>query len=423
MPSLARNHRQVLAAPPIGGKRTRYTVDGVPGLLLDVFASGRRVWYVRYLVGDRPNRKWRSLKLGDATALPLSDAVERARKIKVAVDDGADPIKDKRSRTRGGKTFGDLFDSWYERHALAQLARPIDERKKYDNHLREPFGTTAVLEIQRTDVAALRDRLVVDSGPVSSNNIVTLFNRVMNWAVDEGLVAFNPAHRLRKVGLERPRERVLSHDEVKTLWLALSRLDAATNEHVKQGKPGRILSVATRCAIRILLLTGQRRGEVAGIRKAEIDLHPTEPVWTIPSHRTKNRLLHRIPLCPMARHEFEQALQASRRNSEFLFPTAVLDGRDAPIIPDALSRAMNRLTSELGITGVGPHDLRRTVGTELARLGLPTHVRSLILNHSPESRGVTDVVYNRYAYDREKRDALMQWEVRLAEIVGLNSAT
>ena len=118
MPMLSRNHRQVLAAPPIEGKRTRYTIEGAPGLLLDVFASGRRVWYVRYLVGDRPHRKWRSLKLGDATALPLSDAVERARKIKVAVDDGGDPVVEKRAPRKTGKTFGELFEAWYERHAL-----------------------------------------------------------------------------------------------------------------------------------------------------------------------------------------------------------------------------------------------------------------------------------------------------------------
>ena len=175
--------------------------------------------------------------------------------------------------------------------------------------------------------------------------------------------------------------------------------------------------MATRCALRIILLTGQRRVEVSGIRKSEVDLLAVEPVWTIPSHRTKNRLLHRIPICAMARKEFETALEASRRNSEYLFPSPLLDGRDVPIIPDAISRAMNRLNVELNISGAGPHDLRRTVGTELARLGLPTHVRALVLNHSPERRGVTDVVYNRYAYDKEKREALTKWEEQLGAIL------
>ena len=95
----------------------------------------------------------------------------------------------------------------------------------------------------------------------------------------------------------------------------------------------------------------------------------SRPVWTIPSLRTKNRLLHRVPLAPMARAQFETALAASRSNSEYLFPTLVLDGRDAPMIPEAITRAMVRLCAELRITGAGPHDLRRTVGTQLAMLG------------------------------------------------------
>jgi hypothetical protein len=78
---------------------------------------------------------------------------------------------------------------------------------------------------------------------------------------------------------------------------------------------------------------------------------------------------------------------------------------------------MARLIAELKIPTVSPHDLRRTVGTELARLGLPVHVRSLVLNHSPMSRGITDAVYNRYAYDNEKREALEAWEARLALLI------
>ena len=417
MPALSRNHRQALAARPIDGKRTRYYIEGVRGLLLDVFPSGKRVWYVRYEVGKGVLRRSRSFKIGDAAHIGMSAAIDRAREVMATVDvEGQDPQAQKRLGIANVITFGHLFEAWYERHALPTLARPLDERKKYENHLLRPFGATPIADIKRTDVSTLRDRLVVESGPVSSNNIVTLFNRVMNWAVDEGMIEFNPAHRLRKVGLERPRERVLSEDEIRKVWHALARLDRATGDHIRKGKPGRMLSASSRCAIRIMLLTGQRRAEVAGIRKSEIDLGDS-PVWTIPSSRTKNRLLHRVPLAPMARREFAIALSAARTNSEYLFPSVVLDGRDAPIIPDGLSRAMNRLTAELRITGVGPHDLRRTVGTQLALLGVPVHVRALILNHSPHTRGVTDVVYNRYAYDKEKREAYGLWEKRLSKIL------
>ncbi len=83
----------------------------------------------------------------------------------------------------------------------------------------------------------------------------------------------------------------------------------------------------------------------------------------------------------------------------------------------AVTRAMARLVAEMKISKVSPHDLRRTVGTEMARLGIPSHVRSLVLNHSPRSRGVTDAVYNRYAYDKEKLEALTVWEAELAKLI------
>lgn len=110
------------------------------------------------------------------------------------------------------------------------------------------------------------------------------------------------------------------------------------------------------------------------------------------------------------------ALSASPRSSDFVFPTPAA-GDDVPILATTVTRAMSRVTAELSIKGASPHDLRRTVGTELARLRIDSHVRKLILNHAPRSRDVTETVYNRYAYDTEKRDALTRWEQRLAAII------
>jgi integrase len=87
----------------------------------------------------------------------------------------------------------------------------------------------------------------------------------------------------------------------------------------------------------------------------------------------------------------------------------------------AITRAMARVVAELKIAKVSPHDLRRTVGTEMARLGIPLHVRSLVLNHSPQSRGITEAVYNRYAYDKEKREALAIWEAQVAALTATPS--
>ena len=115
MPILSRNHKQVLAAKPIGGKRTRYQVHDVRGLLLDVFPSGKRIWYVRYEVGKGQLRRSRSFKIGDAAHVSLSTAIDQARSIMSDVDvDGGDPQLKKRLGTQNVITFDQLFENSFD---------------------------------------------------------------------------------------------------------------------------------------------------------------------------------------------------------------------------------------------------------------------------------------------------------------------
>lgn len=417
MPILARNHRQVLAAKAIDGKRTQYRINGVAGLVLDVRPTGRRTWFVRYQQGGRNGRKFRWYKIGDASAVGLADAAERARKVMTAVEtEQRDPVVERQEQIRGGLTFGDLFEDWFTRHAKPKLARAETDRTVYRCHIAKSFAKKKIADLRRMEIGRLRDAVAQAASPLTSNNVVELINRVLNWAVDEGIIEVNPGARLRKVGVKRPRERVLGESEVGIFWHALSAMDEMTGEHMARAEKGRMLSPETRSILRLLLLTGQRRGEVVGARKSELALGGAEPVWTIPGDRTKNGLLHRLPLCPMAHAEFSKAIAASPNDSLFVFPSP-----DAPtqqhISADAITRAMARVVGELEISKVSPHDLRRTVGTEMARLGIPVHVRALLLNHSPMTRGVTDAVYNRYAYDKEKREALAAWEVRVESLI------
>ena len=418
MPTLKRNHRQVLAARAVDGKRTRYRIEGVPGLRLDVGISGSRFWYVRYQPGGRNSRRFRYYKIGDATTISLETASKRAHDILNAVHvEERDPIAERSQRkTDGALCFSDLFDEWYARHAKPNLARHETDLTYYRCHIKGDFAKRSVAELKRLEIARYRDSVARKTSSLVSNEVLMLINRVLNWSLDEGLIDANPAARLRKVGKKRPRERVLSEDEIRMLWHALAGMETMTRDHLKPGEPRRMLSPSTRSSLRLLLLTGQRRGEISGARKSELELSGPSPVWTIPGARTKNRILHRLPLAPMAAAEFARAVAASPKSSPFVFPSAD-DPVEAAISANAITRAMARLTAQLGIAGAAPHDLRRTVGTEMAKLGLPVHVRSLVLNHSSQSRSVTDAVYNRYAYDPEKRDALSRWENCLSTIL------
>lgn len=417
MPSLKRNFRQVLAACPIDGKRTRYRIEGVPGLVLDVRPNGTRTWFVRYQPGGRRGRTFRWYKIGDANAIGIVDATERAKKVVTAVEDEQrDPYIERIEKVREGLTFGELFEDWFARYAEPTLSRAKTDRIVYRCHIEADFAKKRLIDIKRIDIGRFRDQVAAGASPLTSNSVVELIGRVLNWAVDEGMLEVNPSARLRKVGIYRPRERVLSETEIRQFWNALNAMEGMIGEHMGRGEKGRMLSPTTRSVLRLLLLTGQRRGEVVGALKSELELGGKEPVWTISGDRTKNGLLHRLPLCPLAKTEFAKAVQLSDSKSPFVFPSFE-EPLTRPIYAEAVTRAMARLVGELEMPRVSPHDLRRTVGTEMAKLGLPVHVRSLILNHSPMSRGITDAVYNRYAYDKEKRQALLTWEHRLAEMV------
>lgn len=421
MPSLKRNHRTVSAAQPIDGKRTQYRIEGVAGLVLDVRPNGKRTWFVRYQPGGRKGRTFRWYKIGDATSIGLADASDRAKKVVAAVEDEhRDPYVERLEKVREGQTFAELFEDWYARHAEPKLARAETDRIVYRCHIEADFARTRVADLKRIEIGRFRDKVAKDASPLTSNSVIELIGRVLNWAVDEGMIEVNPAARLRKVGVKRPRERVLTESGIPKFWAALAAMDGMTGEHMALGQKGRMLSPSTRSILRLLLLTGQRRGEVVGAMKSELELAGKEAVWTIPGERTKNKLLHRLPLCPMAKAEFAKAVKASPANSPFVFPSE--DDPGSPITAEAITRAMARLVSEIEVPRVSPHDLRRTVGTEMARLGLPVHVRSLVLNHSPISRGITDAVYNRYAYDREKREALAAWEAQLTQLIACQPA-
>lgn len=434
MPTLKANHRVIKAAKPLAGKRTRYRIEGIEGLWLDVSATGTRYWYVRYQPGGRSSRQERWYRIGNAASVSLADATEKTRKIVTAAyAEERDPHAERSLKRSDTLTLGDLYKDWYARHAAPKLARAYTDDSTWRTHIEKSLGRQRVLAIKRAEVGRLRDKVVTTGGPIASNNVLTLINRVLNWAVDEGLIEFNPAARLRKVGEAKPRERVLSDADIPKFWAALDAMDGMTGKHMAKAEKGRMLSPATRSALRLMLLTGQRRTEVIEAAKSELDLSSAEPVWMIPGERTKNGLLHRVPLCPMAADEFRKAVASSPPASRLVFPSPVQrppepDRRrtktsgpeEFPILASAVTRAMARLVAELKIAPVSPHDLRRTVGTQLAILGLPTHVRSLVLNHSAMARSITDAVYNRYAYDKEKREALMAWETRLKLLIAPN---
>lgn len=141
MPLLKRNHRQILSARAIGGKQTRYRIEGVPGLWLYVSPTGTKTWYARYQMGSGKRRRERWFWIGDACSLGLAKATLQAQEIRNRAQvEERDPHAERAVRRSDALTFSDLFHEWHERHALPKLARAALDLSIYKFHLEDDFA-------------------------------------------------------------------------------------------------------------------------------------------------------------------------------------------------------------------------------------------------------------------------------------------
>jgi integrase len=400
MPILPHNQHAIDGLSCVAGKRTTFNSTVVVGLVLEVMPSGNRSWRVRYRTGGGRRGLTRTFTIGDASVIKLGPAVDKAREVLAAVQlEGRDPQAE---RQVSDKTFDALFTDWLERHAKIKKKSWGHDKAMYVRHVQSRLGRMAAEDIKRRDVVAALDDIARVASGIQANRAQALISAVLNWAVNEGRLDVSPTFRIPKRGAETARERTLSANEISLFWNNLA--DGPLGLKIER-------------VLRLALLTGQRRSEIAEAQKAELDLSAHNPSWIIPGARTKNGILHMVPLTPLAAQLFSEAISDS--------PTSlVFPGRgstDNAIDPHAVTRAMRRLTLKLSIKNATVHDLRRTVGTNLARLGVSKDIRARVLNHVDGARNVTDAVYNRHEFAVEKRAALNLWEIELKRIFSISS--
>lgn len=385
MPKLSSHPRVVGSALAIDGKRTKYSVEGVPGLVLDCTPDGLRTWYVRYQVGHgRNNRVMRYHRLGSFSSgqpdyLSLGQAKDRVAAVRTdAKRDGKDAFADARSSCKGA-TFDDLFLRWLERHSKRHKRSWRQDESRYRIHLQKRIGAIVAADLKRRDIIRALDAIADCVSGVTANRCQAVISAVLSWAMDEDLIEHSPAHGIRKRGQEVPRERVLSFTELRAFWNSLgdTQMDSA---------------------VKLLLLLGQRRNETGGAKAHEFRVDG----WHLPGERTKNGLPHLVPLTDNARRLF---------GSGFNFD------------PSRLSHRVQRIVCDLGIEDFRLHDLRHCVATGMAALGIPREVRERIQNQVTGRRMSVAARYDQYDYLDEKRRALELWERQLTSIVekGMNT--
>jgi site-specific recombinase XerD len=247
--------------------------DDVPGFGIRVRASGARTWIFQYKIGGRTRR----LVLGKVSAIKLAKARDIAGELHAKVRLGGDPASEKREKVqRALDTFGSLVDLF-----LAQYRARASTKDGVDRHLRKyaaPLHPMPVTAIGRRDIAELLAKIDKTSGPTTANRVRATLSACFSWAIREGLALSNPIANT-KSGKSGPGTGVLSNDELRRIWKT-----AGDDTY------GVI--------IKLLILTGQRRSEIAKLCWAEVDLE--RHTLNLSAERTKNKRQHVVPLAPTA---------------------------------------------------------------------------------------------------------------------------
>jgi integrase len=369
--------------PPKSGQRDLFDA-GYPGLSLRVSYGGARTWIYFY----RLHNKLRRLSLGRYPAMSLDEARAAWRIARLAVSKGENPAHVRPTRA---DTFAAVAEDWLKRDQ-AHNRSAGEVRRTIERDVLPVWGDRLIAGIGRRDVAELVDRVVDRGATTMARRLHSHLHRLFRWSVGRGIIEVNPMADLPKPGSAVRRDRVLDDTELAAIWKAAAQVAWPFGP-----------------AIRLLVLTAARREEIGSLRWSEI----AGDEIRLPAERSKNKEPRVIPLSPAA----IEIIEALPRRGDYVFSAngSGLGG---------WSKAKRALDAAIAKTNGGPlppwrlHDLRRTVATDLQRLGVGLQVIESILGHISGSRAGVTGVYQRYQFEAEMRDALSLWAQELERLTG-----
>jgi integrase len=336
-----------LAKPRAG---VAYIYDTItPSLAIRVTSAGGR----SFVVVKKINGKTQRITLGRFPGLRLDDARQAARTIAGEIAKGDDPVALRRAARARKTTLADLWPS-YLSHLKQRNRTWRRDEKRWQTEVSPALGNKALAEITRSGCQALVDRIGADR-PVAANRIASFLSAFLNFAVRSDRLAVNPAKGLIRFQ-ETSRSRVLKSDELENLMKAI---EAEKDPWVS--------------VLLMLMFTGARRGSVVSMRWEDIDLGAA--IWTIPAQVAKNKTATPIPLTQPAVRLLQQQLERSA-GEPWVFPSPIGDGHLVGL-PKAWARVLRRAK----INNLRIHDIRRSVGTAMARTGASPHLIATGLGH------------------------------------------
>ena len=393
---------------PIKGNRITYfagaTIQGAKaprGFGVRVTASGARAFILNYRLRGREHRftigawpDWSALK-----------AVREARNLRQRVDRGENPLQD-RAPIPTTKSVSSVIDDFMTRYARSK-ERPLRSadqiQSAFDRLVKPRIGKIGVYDLRRSHIAEMLDRVEDDAGPGQADRVRAYLRKALSWYAERD-DEFNLNAAFVRVGAranpkDRARTRVLSDDELRIVWPLLS--EAGTFAAL----------------VKTLLLTAQRRDEVANMTWAEIG---TDGTWTIPAERYKTKQPNHVPLSAAARTLIEA--QPKIAGCDYVFPSSVKTpfsgfGKSKARLDKDVLLYMRKSAKRAEVDPLPNwtlHDLRRTAKTLMARAGVRPDISERVLGHV--IAGV-EGTYDRHSYADEKRDALEKLAAMIERIL------
>jgi integrase len=364
--------------------------DAIPGFGLRVRDTGSRSWIFQYKVAGSTRR----LVIGQASAIKLGRAKEIASEYYAKVKLGRDPAAEKRTQVqRASHTFGSLVTRYLDQQR--RELRPGSYRE-IARHLEKHAAPLHPLPVDVVDQRTIAERLsAIDkgSGAVTANRVRASMSAMYTWGMREGLVLANPVANTNKRE-EKPRDRILNDAELCLVWKALDDNQYGT-------------------IVKLLMLTGQRANEIAGLRWSEVDFD--RGVISLPSERTKNGRPHEVPMAVQLRSLLEAQERIDGRELVFGKGTGPFSGFSR--CKEALDARIAELNDSRALAKWVLHDLRRSAATGMAEIGIQPHVIEAVLNHISGHKGGIAGIYNRAQYSAEKAQALARWDKHVAGLV------
>jgi integrase len=394
-------HRLML---PAGVADKVFFDDDLPGFGVRIRSSGARRWMVQY---DAPGGRTRRMMLGRTSAFSAAKARTMARDILASVRTGQDPAADKATkRLEAAETIGAILPSYLALKRAELKPRSFEAVERHLTEYAKALHPRPIRAVDLREAARLLEKVGASAGMATRNRARSSLAALYSWACGEGLVEANPFAFTNKAPENGARKRTPTLEELAEIWRA------AGDGHYGQ-------------LVRLLILTGARRAEIANLRWSEVD--PVTGWITISAERTKNGSAHEIPITGPVANILESCRQAHHPGRDL-----VLGRRKGGFQHFSTSKSEldERINAARAAYGVGPmpawvlHDFRRALSTLMhQRLGVAPHIVEACLGHVGVFKAGVAGVYNTAMYREQRRDALERWADLLMAAIASKTKT